>query len=191
MRFMLVALLISVMFLSGCISEKAETGYTTEVSLDHSIFFKNITELDHYIVRLNTTTPVKTSISGNVFTIYPITNNPEQKTFLSMIVIDVGKGNETYSDLERITRKLISSYRWQDAKIYSASKSWYATLDQAEINGYSGILETGNPKYEPSEVIATYSPLTSTIVMVHSTFSKQETWDILNTTTITRSEVRT
>ena len=79
---------------------------------------------------------------------------------------------------------MISNYHWKDAKITSTSTSWYKTLDKAEINGHKGILETGYRKYEPPEVIAVYSPLPGTMMMVHSTFSKQETWDILNTTVV-------
>jgi len=186
MWFKIVILLVAVVLLSGCVSEKKENKQEsdpkTEVSLNHFIISQNITAQDHYIVRLNTTKPIEASANEQTL----IITIPKQDGKLTMTLFDIGKNNETYSRLENTTRRLISIYGWQDRKWHgpATEPSWYATLPSVEINEHKGVIATGHPKYEAPEVSVVYYPLPGVLMMVQSTFTKQETTDILNITEI-------
>lgn len=169
----IIAMLIAITLLSGCISEKSENKQET---------YKTEEALGSYIISLNTTVPVETDVNS---TSDCITITSQKKNYLSICLFDIGLGNETTISLEKVIRSMVSFYSWHKSGI------WYQNLPKTEINGHQGIIVTGYPKYEPEEVLAAYYPLPGVMMVLHSSFTKQETSDILNTTTITRSEVRT
>jgi len=168
MRSMLVVLLITATLLCGCVSEKSserqETNYKTERTLGS------------YIVGLNTAVPIDVEVNqtSNCMTIY----TSQRKNYLSMCLFDIDESNDTESRLETVIQKMAWEYNWFKAGIR------YKSLPKTAINGQQGIIITGNPKYEPEEILAAYYPLSGTIMVVHSTFNKQETRDILNATVV-------
>jgi hypothetical protein len=166
LKFKRFALLIAVVTFCGCISEKKseETIYTTEEAIGS------------YIVKLNTTTQIETDINSNNSQMTLFT--PQKEKVLSLGVFDIGKGNESFSVLEKVIHKLEWGFNWIDAG------AGYMFMSKTEINGQQGIIVTGNSMYGADEVLAAYYPLPGTMIVAHSTFTKQETWDILNTTVV-------
>lgn len=162
----MIAMLIAVLFAAGCVSNEAEVKGPAKIYTTERAF-------GNYIVTINDTIPYEVTRYADNECI-KISNGKN----LTMCLIDVGKGNDTDIILEKSLRNAVWNYNWHKAGV------WYDYIPSMVIHGFHAKIATGYPKYQPEEVLTAYYPLPGVMMLVHSYFTKQETTDILNETTV-------